>query len=382
MTLAQYTYSKSVDLGRLEQEIKDSTITIALDHLDETHPGHLDIWFKAFLSTAEENELTAIVDSHVNTPLPSAETRNVAVTNLMKGADNKLIVYPTPQPNSTDFVLSSLTDSAANDNGDLLFMRHTVYQHGEDTEGIDQTCGLFVNNGGGGEFSQYWLNSKYLDFYTISNRTFIINGGCSWYINCPEYSGVVAVSLGAVTSVFDPTSYEVASGMGNAALVDGYLLVPMPGLTGGTHNLPIGTDASQLPQPMAFTEMTTVVLTGEYIEPAFWQIDYNRVTDEFFNLQPTADPYAVTRDLDTGDPTIRRIVGNLFAVEIPLVNFVKDLLLIGSSNGFFDLKSVDATELGYGIRARLDCKTIIGNGNVNVPWVLSGYLKSYREYTT
>lgn len=60
----KYEYQlSSVNLSQLETEIKNSTITIALDYIDYSQPN-LDLYFKANLSSAEETQLTSIINSH------------------------------------------------------------------------------------------------------------------------------------------------------------------------------------------------------------------------------------------------------------------------------------------------------------------------------
>lgn len=296
--------------------------------------------------------------------------------------DGKLIVAATPKPGNTTFHLTSRTDSSAGGTGDLLHIDHTVFQFGQDTQGIDQPCGLFVDNGGGNEYSQYWLNTQYVDFDVLGNRTFIFSGGLAWTdLNDSGNSGLVSVTVDAVSCPFDPTPYEVTPGTGNSVISNGYLMVPMPGLTGGTHNLPLGQTPAQTPQPFMFTAVPPSVMDGTFAAPLFWSIDYDLVNEEFFNLLPLADPFNSVQNIDTGDPNIIRYVGHIFTLEVPLNTFVKDLLLIGESGGFFDLGVVDATEIGYGMKLRLDTKTIVNSVHVNVPWSLTSYIKTYRENT-
>jgi len=295
--------------------------------------------------------------------------------------DNRLIVNSTPQPGTmTDFCLTSRTDSATDSMGDLMHIDHTVFQFGIDTQGINKPCGLFVDNGNTSELSKYWLNTKYLEFNVLGNRTFFYDGGIMWRgLADNNVNGMMAVSLEAVSSVFDPSDYETTPGAGNTTIVDGYLLVPY---AGGQYNLPVGRPSNQTPQPFKMTACTPMIITGTYWSPAFWQVDYNLTEDEFFNLQPCEEPYAERRSTDTEDPNIIRVFGNLFSTEIPLMSFVKDFLVIGNSNSFFSVASPDATEIGHGIRIRMDCKTIVNSTiHPNVAWSLVGYMKTYREHT-
>ena len=128
------------------------------------------------------------------------------------------------------------------------------------------------------------------------------------------------------------------------------------------------------------TCISPMVMTGTYWSPAFWQMDFDLVERKFFNLQPCENPYAERREIGIG-PNVIRVFGNIFTTEIPLMNFVKDFLVIGNSSNFFGVASPDATEIGHGTRIRLDCKTVVNSVHSNVPWTLVGYMKTYREHT-
>ena len=158
-------------------------------------------------------------------------------------------------------------------------------------------------------------------------------------------------------------------------------MIPMPGGSGGTHSLPIGRGFDDTPQPFKFTGVAPMVMTGTFFSPAFWQVDFDLTERKFFNLLPTENPYAETRTLNTGDPNITRIFGNIMTTEIPLMAFVKDFLVIGDSSNFFCVASPDATEIPCGVKIRFDCKTIANAMHTNVSWSLVGYMKTYREHT-
>jgi hypothetical protein len=82
MTLTQYTYSitgsfvsasGNVASDRLTKEIRESSITKALSHID-TADDNCDIWFKAALTTGSNSEketLDGVVSVHNGQPLPS-----------------------------------------------------------------------------------------------------------------------------------------------------------------------------------------------------------------------------------------------------------------------------------------------------------------------
>jgi hypothetical protein len=67
----KYSYVKSINVPRLESEIKASAIPVALSFIT-TSGFNTDIYFKAILAFEEEALLTSIVNAHINTPLPTA----------------------------------------------------------------------------------------------------------------------------------------------------------------------------------------------------------------------------------------------------------------------------------------------------------------------
>jgi len=79
--MSQYTYTKTpADAGSLTEEIQESAITIALDYI--TLLGdQVSIFFKADLSSAEEEVLDDVILSHTGDPLPQNECHEVSVTN-------------------------------------------------------------------------------------------------------------------------------------------------------------------------------------------------------------------------------------------------------------------------------------------------------------
>lgn len=69
--MTKYTYEKLCDPERLEQEIAESAIITAIDHIETVSaPETTDVWFKAELSVEDEAILDALVAAHVNEPLP------------------------------------------------------------------------------------------------------------------------------------------------------------------------------------------------------------------------------------------------------------------------------------------------------------------------
>lgn len=69
MPITKYSYQKTpVDIARLKQEIENSTIVIALSHIEYADPN-LDIYFKDVLSATDKTTLDSIVTNHTGQPL-------------------------------------------------------------------------------------------------------------------------------------------------------------------------------------------------------------------------------------------------------------------------------------------------------------------------
>ena len=63
MAATKYTYAKQVNAGKLEDEIRTSSVLTALDFISTTN-GSVDIWFKDELSTDDETLLGTIITNH------------------------------------------------------------------------------------------------------------------------------------------------------------------------------------------------------------------------------------------------------------------------------------------------------------------------------
>lgn len=73
MAATKYEYTKAIDIPRLSQEIRASSITIALDYISVEGADAVDIWFKEAISAGEKTTLDGLVTAHVNDPLPNVE---------------------------------------------------------------------------------------------------------------------------------------------------------------------------------------------------------------------------------------------------------------------------------------------------------------------
>jgi hypothetical protein len=81
MTITLYSYNKLCNSNRLSQEIKASAEIITSEsHIETTSaPAATKIYMKAALSLAEQTALDALVNSHVNQPLPDDAIINVDI---------------------------------------------------------------------------------------------------------------------------------------------------------------------------------------------------------------------------------------------------------------------------------------------------------------
>lgn len=67
--MSNYNYTKEINADRLTQEIQQSSIVTALDHISIEGTDEVTITFKAALSSTDEDTLDSIVTAHINTPL-------------------------------------------------------------------------------------------------------------------------------------------------------------------------------------------------------------------------------------------------------------------------------------------------------------------------
>lgn len=111
MASVKYTYSVAddtaegqVNFERLENEIRDSGVTIALDYI-EISEDDLDIWFKDSLSSPEELELDQVVEAHTGAPV--AEPRNADGIPLVSLHGNANEVQVVGRQDGTDLIRAS-----------------------------------------------------------------------------------------------------------------------------------------------------------------------------------------------------------------------------------------------------------------------------------
>lgn len=117
--MLQFNFTKIIASDRLEFEIRSSAITKALDFIT-TEGAQVTIYFKSDLSPGEETLLSAIVASHVATPLPDNVVKPVSIdgTKLDGGriimADNRVpLGYTLYVSGEADNILTGAFGSGA-----------------------------------------------------------------------------------------------------------------------------------------------------------------------------------------------------------------------------------------------------------------------------
>lgn len=298
MAVTKYEFSKLCDSGRLEQEILDSSIVIAIDHIvTVSSPAKTDVYFKAELSTEEEDALDAIVDGHTNTPLPDSP-RSVSIDGP-KNTDGRTVFHSTPRKRGT------IT---------------TFVGEGDDVGDTDVGGGepISLAHGNTDDTTQV----KYIDLKTVANESYAHAG----YIHWKD----ALLDLFSLHTVPRLSTYEAGSNT-NFNLYGGFLIIPAAG--NGT------------------ISVTDIVLVGVPINEfgdrqgaGYWNADFNTTTGEFENI--AAAPF--------GDGAF-----NMFGAEIELDCFCRKLPLLGS--GSMPLDTYDASQIGHNMRLKLTFETVGSN---------------------
>jgi len=95
--MTKYTYEKEINSNQLQNQIQNSSITVALNHID-TAGLNVDIWFKAELSNSEISILNSIVSDHIPVidPVVAQEVKIVedAVFKGDEDGSQKVTVQP------------------------------------------------------------------------------------------------------------------------------------------------------------------------------------------------------------------------------------------------------------------------------------------------
>lgn len=122
--MSQYNFTKSVALDRLEKEIRDSSIKIALDH--STLLGtSLSIYFKDTLDATDETTLNNLVTNHVATPLPQP----IQTFEITKQPDPA--PFATPSYRTKRMKTENIETVTPNQNKEVLFvLASELFTHG------------------------------------------------------------------------------------------------------------------------------------------------------------------------------------------------------------------------------------------------------------
>ena len=105
MATTKYTYSKAVNVERLQSEIvAASDITIALDNIT-AKSASVDVYMKASLVALEETALDDLVAAHVNEPLPAP--------TLLLDADGATLTRPKMAATGRHYQLHGMSFTTA-----------------------------------------------------------------------------------------------------------------------------------------------------------------------------------------------------------------------------------------------------------------------------
>lgn len=342
MTLFDYNYSISEDfpnskiaIPRLTNEIRESEITVALDHI-QTEEDVCEIYFKDRLSSLEEATLSSgIVANHSGEPLEEIEAAPVHIAGEYRDRHGKLRVHQTSRKEGLSIHWTGRGDDPSDPddigNGIPIIIDHTTTASGS------------------------LVDYFYIDFNTVDNETWVHEAILTWR-EC-NFDTV------AVEIVSRPTSFTISSGT-NYSLYGGYLIVPaFPGTgniqitgditlhDGGLVRMPETNDAFKSASSLEYSEKT----------PAYWDAEWNSTTKRYENITPNL----------TGDGEF-----NMFAGEIVLNRLFNDLPMLGS--GFQIFNSSDTDELGHGMRMRVVATTTPPDHD----WSVSCVLVTHRMKTT
>jgi hypothetical protein len=204
--------------------------------------------------------------------------------------------------------------------------------------------------GGGSPLTVYHIiggtasYSRCIDLNCVNNETWLHEGYITW--KDAEFD---TLSLSLIPRV---TSVEAASGT-NYNLYGGYLVIPA---APGTGTINITSDITTHSGGLVYMpddDLGTAPL-------AYWDADWNTSTKQYENITPA---YAANGRY------------NMFAAEITLAKFVREIPLL--SSGFIALNSSDTDEVGHGMRLKMTSVT-----NPSVPdhdWSVACILCVHRE---
>jgi hypothetical protein len=167
MAATTYSYdiasfpNKKVDTARLEQELVRSSITIALDHINQDG-NSIVVVYKMALQPAEKGLLDTLIGQHSGEPLP---TQAMPVSfEAPTTSDGKLIVQPSMFPGGVYLYLTGAGDDGGRGNGQQFAVQSEAA--GDTSVEFHFNDWVYLSGGGftwqGAEFG----DSMTFDFYS------------------------------------------------------------------------------------------------------------------------------------------------------------------------------------------------------------------------
>lgn len=183
----------------------------------------------------------------------------------------------------------------------------------------------------------------YMDFNTITNRTYVLTGMMSWE-NCDfdEWSCAIVPKT---------TAYSAGTNT-NYDLYGGYLIIPAAGTGSITVN-----DADRVLVQIPQNEY------GERASGGYWDADFNTTTKQFENITPNI--------AGTGEY-------NMFGSEVVLSKFVPCDVINGTHHN--SLTAYDAEQMGHGMRLKFIFMT--NTSGADHDWCFTGRIAMFRDKTT
>jgi len=326
MALARYIFSLSnfpnnkVAVDVLQDEIRDSDITVALDHVDSDEI-QCDIWFKDFLDVDSSALLSIIVSEHTGEHIQSNKM-SVVLSDEYRDKGGKLRVHQTSRKDG----LAIHWTSEGDDRSDPA-----IFGKGNDLSHVHNI----------GDSTNYTI---YVDFNSLTNESWIHEVILTWK-GC--FLDVITVDVVPdVVSVIDSTSSSFTT--------YGPIIIPAEP---GTGTIDLAQDVLAYGGGLVTRDSPSDPSVSP--SPAFWDADWNSDTGRFENLR--ANP--------TGEGQY-----NMFHTELVLNRTFNKIQILG--DGFQVFNSSDTDELTHGLRLKCIFETRLPDH----AWAISGIVVMHRKY--
>lgn len=341
--MAEYTYNFTIDqfpndkydLSKLDREIRESSITVSLDHLNGSETD-IDAIFRNPLIHKDLTTLSGVVQTHDGED-DYVEYEAVKIVEADEGVRLNTHMYDVPYDKSGKLRVHQTSRK--------LGTRVMWTGIGDDTSDITKV--------GGGETLSFEYQPgntdpmvKYIDFNCIENETWLHEGYLTW-----ENGKLDTLSLQMVPRI---VSVEPAAGT-SMTMYGGYLVVPTPP---GEGNYVVTSDLTQPHGGLVYMPNNDL---GE-TPTAYWDADYNVSTHEFENIRPN---YTAQGRY------------NIFSYEVIFAEFMRQIPFLGS--GFIPLNSSDTDQLGNGMRLKM-----IADTNTSVAdhaWSIACIMCLHRDHS-